>query len=100
MESMSTHILSFDNKDTRDLLGALRKNIKEDMFFTNFVSEGDGTSDSLTRLFVAVPDLNLSTSAYSGKSYICNIVELFKRLDMRPSLSPLQLHHGEIMTIS
>ena len=79
MESMSTHILSFDNKDTRDLLGALRKNIKEDMFFTNFVSEGDGTSDSLTRLFVAVPDLNLSTSAYSGKSYICNIVELFKK---------------------
>lgn len=79
MESMSTHILSFDDKDTRDLLGALRKNIKEDMFFTNFVSEGDGTSDSLTRLFVAVPDLNLSTSAYSGKSYICNIIEMFKK---------------------
>lgn len=79
MESMSTHLLTYDDKDTRDLLGALRKNIKEDMFFTNFVSEGDGTSDSLTRLFVSVPDLNLSTSAHSAKPYICNIVDLFKK---------------------
>lgn len=79
MESMSTHLLTYDDKDTRDLLGALRKNIKEDMFFTNFVSEGDGTSDSLTRLFVSVPDLNLSTSAHSDKNYICNIVKIFKK---------------------
>lgn len=79
MESMSTHLLTFDDENSRDLLGALRKNIKEDMFFTNFVSEGDGTSDSLTRLFVSVPDLNLSTSAYSDKDYICNIVKMFKK---------------------
>lgn len=79
MESMSTHMLTYDNNDDIDLLGALRHNIQEDMFFTNFISEGDGTSDSMTRMLVSVPDLNLSTSSYYHKKYICNIVEQFKK---------------------
>lgn len=78
MESMSTHMLSYDDEQRRDLLGALRRNISEDFFFLNFLSEGDGTSDSMTRMLVSVPDLNLSTSSYYHKQYICNIVTLFK----------------------
>lgn len=77
MESMSTHMMTFDNEKDRDLMGELRKHFKSDFVFKNFVSEGDGTSDSLTRMLVASPDLNLSTSVYSGKDYICNIAKLF-----------------------
>ena len=71
-------MLSYDDEQRRDLLGALRRNISEDFFFLNFLSEGDGTSDSMTRMLVSVPDLNLSTSSYYHKQYICNIVTLFK----------------------
>ncbi|MGN1280776.1 MAG: LTA synthase family protein [Succinivibrio sp.] len=78
MESMSYHLLTYDNGKDIDLLGALREHIDKDMFFTNFISEGDGTSDSLTRLMLSVPDLNLSTSAHANKKYICNIVDDFK----------------------
>lgn len=77
MESMSTHMMTFDNEKERDLMGELRKHFESDFVFRNFVSEGDGTSDSLTRMLVASPDLNLSTSIYSGKDYICNIAKLF-----------------------
>lgn len=79
MESMSTHMLTYDDAITRDLLGALRNNFDEDMVFKNFISEGDGTSDSLTRMLVASPDLNLSTSKYSNQEYICNIAKLFNK---------------------
>ncbi len=77
MESMSTHMLSFDDEEERDLMGALRKHFKSDFVFKRFVSEGDGTSDSLTRLLVSSPDLNLSTSVYAQKNYITNIVKMF-----------------------
>lgn len=77
MESMSTHMMTFDDEKERDLMGELRKHFKSDFVFKNFVSEGDGTSDSMTRMLVSSPDLNLSTSIYSGKDYICNIAKLF-----------------------
>lgn len=78
MESMSTHLLTYDNQTHRDLLGALRPHIKDDFFFTNFLAEGDGTADSLARLLVSIPDANISTSAHSNKTYITNIVKIFK----------------------
>ena len=49
------------------------------MVFTNFLSEGNGTSDSLARLLTSVPDLNLSTSSRMNKDYICNIVKIMKK---------------------
>lgn len=79
MESMSTHMLSYDDKDKLDLLGSLREHFDEDMVFTNFLSEGNGTSDSLARLLTSVPDLNLSTSSRMNKDYICNIVKIMKK---------------------
>jgi phosphoglycerol transferase MdoB-like AlkP superfamily enzyme len=77
MESMSTHIMSYDEGEKRDLLGELRKHFATDFVFRNFISEGNGTSDSLTRLLVSVPNMDLSTSVYSGQDYICNIAKLF-----------------------
>ncbi|MDY5189211.1 MAG: sulfatase-like hydrolase/transferase [Succinivibrio sp.] len=80
MESMSYHMFTYDNVAAgRDLYGSLRQHAKEDFFFENFLSEGNGTSDSLTRLFVSSPDLNLSTSVYTKKNYIFNIVKIMKQ---------------------
>jgi len=79
MEGMSSHLLSFDDEHNRDLLGSLRQHANEDFFFDRFLSEGDGTSDSLTRIFLGVPDLNLSTSTHADKNYITNIVRSMKK---------------------
>ncbi len=79
MESMSTHMLNYDDKDSRDLLGALRRHLDGDNYvFMNFLSEGNGTSDSMTRMFTGVPDLNLSSSVYAAKPYILNAFRPFK----------------------
>ena len=77
MESMSTHLLSFESSDF-DIYGALKKHAKEDYFFLNFISEGNGTIDSITRILLEVPDLNLSTSSFSKLSFPMNVITPFK----------------------
>ncbi len=77
MESMSTHMLSYDANNF-DLYGSLRNHAKDDYFFLNFVSEGNGTIDSLTRLLVSVPNMDLSTSSDSTKKYITNMLRPYK----------------------
>lgn len=77
MESMSSHMLSYDN-DNFDVYGALRSHAQEDFFFLNFVSEGNGTIDSLTRLLLASPDMDLSTSSNNAKTYLTNVLRPFK----------------------
>lgn len=54
MESMGSHLLQLDTPQ-RDLMGALAPHFKQDWVFRKFVSEGDGTSDSLHRFLYAVP---------------------------------------------
>ncbi|MGN7069804.1 LTA synthase family protein [Neisseria sp. P0001.S004] len=72
MESMSTHLLSL-NTPERDLLGELDKHWKEDWVYSRFISEGDGTSDSLHRFFIRSPRLNLSQSAAKNKTFPGNM---------------------------
>lgn len=79
MESMSTHMLLLDNPEKNiDLYGALRPHAESDFFFLNFLSEGNGTADSLIRLFTEAPDLNLSTSSRYNKDYLLNTIKPFK----------------------
>ncbi|MDO5356243.1 MAG: LTA synthase family protein [Conchiformibius sp.] len=73
MESMSTHLLQFDRPPQRDLLGSLRPHFEQDWLFTRFVSEGDGTSDSLHRLLIRSPVANLSQSPAKNKSFPANM---------------------------
>ena len=77
-ESMSTHMSLYDDEQKRDLLGRLRPHIKEDIFFNNFLSEGNGTMDSLIRMLLSTPDLNLSTSTQGGRDYVTNALRPFK----------------------
>ena len=72
MESMSAHLLNMDNPE-RDLLGELGKHWQQDWVYRKFVSEGDGTSDTLHRFFVRSPRLNLSQSAAKNKTFPGNM---------------------------
>ncbi|ASK27399.1 LTA synthase family protein [Neisseria chenwenguii] len=72
MESMGSHLLQSDNPE-RDLLGRLKTHFDQDWLYTKFVSEGDGTSDSLHRFFVRSPILNLSQSAAKCKNFPSNM---------------------------
>lgn len=74
MESMSTHLLGYDDPQSRDLYGALRESAATDFFFKNFLAEGNGTMNSLTRLLLAVPDANLSSSIYRDHKYLTNML--------------------------
>lgn len=71
MESMSSHLLLLDNPQ-RDLLGNLKTHFAQDWLYPRFVSEGDGTSDSLHRLLIRSPLLNLSQSSAKNKMFISN----------------------------
>ncbi|MDY6322253.1 MAG: LTA synthase family protein [Succinivibrio sp.] len=82
-ESMSTHMFKYDDPQKRDLYGALREHFAQDYVFWNFLSEGNGTMDSLTRMLVGVPDLNLSTSMQADRDYVTNAFKLFKEKGYR-----------------
>ncbi|MBQ8706751.1 MAG: LTA synthase family protein [Succinivibrionaceae bacterium] len=58
MESMSADMLLFDNPDNFDIYGSLRKVLAHPKVssFDNFISEGDGTIDSLGRILVRQGD--------------------------------------------
>lgn len=76
MESMGSHLMwqlhQTDNPQ-RDLMGALAPHFAQDWVYRRFVSEGDGTSDSLHRLMVRSPLRNLSQSAAKRKHFAANL---------------------------
>ena len=82
MESMSTHMMQLDNPQ-RDLLGRLRPHFAEDWVFYRFVSEGNGTSDSLHRLFVRSPLNNISQTAAKNKTFPGNMFEPYIKAGYR-----------------
>lgn len=72
MESLGNHMMQLDNPQ-RDLLGALRPHFEHDWVFRRFVSEGNGTSDSLHRLFIRSPFNNISQSPAKNKNFPSNM---------------------------
>lgn len=82
-ESMSTHMFTYDDEVKRDLYGALRKHAREDFWSFNFLSEGNGTMDSLIRMLLEVPDNNLSTSTQGERDYVTNSLKVFKEKGYR-----------------
>ncbi len=85
MESFGRHVLLFDNAE-RNLLGSFSKQIRNsgnDFFWLNFLSEGNGTMDSLARLFLEIPDMNFSTSKNVSRDYITDVFLPFKEAGYR-----------------
>lgn len=74
MESMSSHLLNLHSPE-RDLLGRLKTHWQNDWVYPRFVSEGDGTSDSLHRLFIRSPRLDLSQSRAKNKQFPGNMFQ-------------------------
>ncbi len=72
MESMGEHLNQYDKSD-RDVLGALRQHFQEDWLYSRFVSEGDGTSDSLHRFFIRSPLNNISQSNKQNTPFLSNM---------------------------
>lgn len=77
MESLGEHLLSMDSSQ-RDLLGELRPHWQQDWVFKRFISEGDGTIDSLTRLIIRSPNSNISQSIAQGYTFASNLFQPFK----------------------
>lgn len=82
MESMGLHLLDFDNGQ-RQLLGRLKNHWQQDWVFRKFVSEGDGTSDSLHRFFVRSPLMNLSQSTAKNTHFPSNMFAPFRTAGYR-----------------
>ncbi|MGN1394063.1 MAG: LTA synthase family protein [Succinivibrionaceae bacterium] len=78
MESMSSHMMSFDDPKNYDLYGELRRHMKEDFYFKNFISEGNGTIDSITRLLVSVPNMDFSTTNKIKTKFYTSFIAPFK----------------------
>ncbi|MCG7657194.1 LTA synthase family protein [Wielerella bovis] len=74
MESMGTHLLQMDTPQ-RDLLGRLRPHFEQDWLYTRFVSEGDGTSETLHRLFIRSPFNNISQTSARNKLFATNMFQ-------------------------
>jgi len=74
MESMGYHLETFDQPG-RDLFGALRPHWDTDWRYTRFLSEGDGTIDTLSRLFVRSPKSNISQSSAQALDFASNALK-------------------------
>ncbi len=72
MESMGHHLNSFDRPD-RDLLGALRPHWQEDWRFDRFLSEGNGTIDTLSRILVHSPIPTIGQSNLARTDFVSNL---------------------------
>lgn len=76
MESMGHHLSSFDRRD-QDLLGALRQHWLVDWRFDRFISEGDGTLDTMSRFFVRSPMSGISQSSAQAVDFASNMFKPF-----------------------
>ncbi|CAB3705394.1 sulfatase [Achromobacter marplatensis] len=71
MESMGHHLNAYDQPG-RDLLGALRPHWQQDWRFDRFLSEGNGTIDSLSRLLVRSPVSAIGQSSAADAEFASN----------------------------
>lgn len=78
MESMSTHMLRYDDPKSFDLMGSLRGVLGQGYYFRNFLSEGDGTMDTLARLLIRGPRLEVSVSDAKRSPFLFNAVRPFR----------------------
>ncbi|OCA55574.1 LTA synthase family protein [Photorhabdus namnaonensis] len=72
MESMGYHLQSLDRPDL-DVFGALRQHWQNDWRFERFVSEGDGTIDSLSRFLIRSPNSAISQSIAQDLDFTSNM---------------------------
>ena len=102
MESMSTHMLRYDDPRSFDLMGSLRGVLGQGYYFRNFLSEGDGTMDTLARLLIRGTRLDVSVTDAKRAPFLFNAVKPFRekgyRLVFITSGSAAWRNIGEFLT--
>lgn len=83
MEGMGTHLMQLDDKNNRDLLGALREHFEQDYLYNRFVSEGDGTADTLHRLLIRSLSPDISQSKMRNLNFPTNVFAPYKQAGYR-----------------
>ena len=83
MESMGTNLLSFDQKDHLDLLGAFRPHYENDWVFTRFLSADLHTIQSVSQLLFLSPVSQISTSTARLVSLPGTPFETYKKAGYR-----------------
>lgn len=78
MESLSTHLMTLDAPPDNDMLGAWRPYWQRDFVFTRFLSDGNGTMESLARLLVASPVSNIGQTRAQRTPFSSNILTPYK----------------------
>ncbi|WP_145515720.1 LTA synthase family protein [Yersinia aleksiciae] len=76
MESMGYFLEGYD-RPNRDVFGALKQHWQTDWRFGRFISEGNGTIDSLSRFFVRSPNSNISQSSAQDIDFSSNMFKPF-----------------------
>ncbi|AKP33047.1 LTA synthase family protein [Yersinia aleksiciae] len=76
MESMGYFLEGYD-RPNRDVFGALKQHWQTDWRFGRFISEGNGTIDSLSRFFVRSPNSNISQSSDQDIDFSSNMFKPF-----------------------
>ena len=77
VESWSNHLINFDSP-RMDLLGSMRKHLKEDVVFRHFQSSGNGTITSLENLVTNCPYHPYFDSKYRFHSFPSSVAYPFK----------------------
>ncbi len=77
MESMGVHILLSQSKHN-NVLGRLAPNAKQDLFFTHFVSGGNGTEPSLEHFILNSPIAGVFQSSMQDVSFASSVAKPFK----------------------
>lgn len=89
MESMSRDMMNMDEAEAFDVLGALREAMSDPRMvsFDNFLSEGDGTIDSLARIMIRSGDhTDHSVGRYSGVNFFTSSIRPYKNAGYRTVL--------------
>jgi phosphoglycerol transferase MdoB-like AlkP superfamily enzyme len=78
MESFGSNMLEFDVPGKNDMLGALRPHVERDFFFKRFVSEGNGTAETVAGLFFQSPVQSISHGKAQKTKLAGNPFAIFK----------------------
>lgn len=81
VESFGLPILKYQS-DEFNILGSLKKHFEEDVLFTNFISDGDGTINSLESMLLNIPfrpnSFVLAQSSYAQTAFDYTAAFLYK----------------------
>ncbi|RXJ82891.1 phosphoglycerol transferase [Arcobacter cloacae] len=88
VESFGMPILKYQSEEF-NILGNLKKHFEEDLLFTNFISDGDGTISSLQALLLGIPhrpnSFEFSQSIYKQTSFDYTAAFLYNKANYETS---------------